>query len=410
MEKSITRPTVGVICEFNPLHNGHVYLLSQARALVGETGCVICVMSGASTQRGELAIADPYLRGKTAIFSGADLVAELPFPWCSGSAETFAQAGVHILRELGVKHLIFGSECGDLSLLSTAATLTEQEIFSEVYAKLCTQGRGTAAAYAEALQQLARMQGMNLPDGFPSSNDLLGIAYLAAIKDTDMIPHTVKRMGQAYNDEILHDSQFPSATSLRLLMQEAKEDSLSLSVMLNGCMPPSCLDALLADIEHGKVPVMSQKLLPFYHAYFRLLRLKEGHTSTAELSGGIDRHLHKVALQAATADEFWKKIQTKQYTEARLRRGMLYALTGVTTEDICSMPTYTLLLAANTKGRAYLSAHRKSEGFPVVTKPADAPPSRQRELSEAIDALFTLCMPQPAESGYLTKQSPYIEK
>ncbi len=407
MEKRSDISTVGVICELNPLHNGHVHLLQEARALVGERGCVVCVMSGRSTQRGELAVADPYLRGKTAVLGGADLVVELPFPWCSGSAETFAKAGVHILEKMGVQHIIFGSECGDLSLLSAAADMVTSDDFRDIYAGCCAQGCGTAAAYSMALQQLAECRGVTLPDGFPSSNDLLGIAYLAAMRDSGLTPHTVKREGQAYNDEILHDLQFPSATSLRLLMKEAQEDILSLGAMLDGSMPQSCLDILLADVRCGNAPVMSQKLLPLYHAYFRLLRAPS--PCIAELNGGLDRHLHKVAQVTATPKEFWECAQTKQYTEARLRRGMLFALTGVTCEDISTMPSYTSLLAANAAGCRYLSAYRKQEAsFPIVTKPADAPVSRQRDLGEVIDALYTLCMPRPAESGYLMKKSPYI--
>ena len=124
-------PVVGVICELNPLHNGHVYLLSEAKRLAGDEGLVICVMSGKSTQRGECAIASPFARGRMALCGGADLVLELPFPWSSGSAETFANAGVHILAGLGVDHLIFGSECGDMALLSLGAELTEDPSFSE---------------------------------------------------------------------------------------------------------------------------------------------------------------------------------------------------------------------------------------------------------------------------------------
>ena len=80
----------GVICEFNPFHNGHAYLLSRMREQVGEDGCVVCVMSGRFVQRGEAALADPYLRAETALAGGADLVVELPFPWSCAGAEHFA--------------------------------------------------------------------------------------------------------------------------------------------------------------------------------------------------------------------------------------------------------------------------------------------------------------------------------
>ena len=84
----------GVICEFNPFHGGHAYLLSRMREQVGADGCVVCLMSGRFVQRGEAAMADPYLRAETALAGGADLVLELPFPWSAGSAEFFASAGV----------------------------------------------------------------------------------------------------------------------------------------------------------------------------------------------------------------------------------------------------------------------------------------------------------------------------
>ena len=98
----------GVICEFNPFHNGHAYLLSRMREAVGGEGCVICLMSGRFVQRGEAAVADPYLRGRMALAGGADLVLELPFPWSASGAEHFATAGVRVLSRLSVDTLTFG--------------------------------------------------------------------------------------------------------------------------------------------------------------------------------------------------------------------------------------------------------------------------------------------------------------
>ena len=138
--------TTGVICELNPFHGGHAYLLSCMREEAGDEGLVVCLMSGRFVQRGEAAVADPYLRAKTALAGGADLVLELPFPWSAGSAEHFAAAGVTLLARLGVDCITFGSECGDPNLLSAAAKAPSAPGFGEVYATLCRKGAGTAAA------------------------------------------------------------------------------------------------------------------------------------------------------------------------------------------------------------------------------------------------------------------------
>ena len=100
-----------IISEFNPLHNGHAYIIGKARELGAQS--VTCVMSGNSTQRGELSVVNKYLRAEAALRGGADLVLELPYPWCSGSAESFAKAAISILSGV-CDTVIFGSECGDI--------------------------------------------------------------------------------------------------------------------------------------------------------------------------------------------------------------------------------------------------------------------------------------------------------
>lgn len=409
MEHKNNISSVGIICEFNPLHNGHVYLMKEARRLVGAEGHVVCVMSGRSTQRGELAVTEPFARGGMALFGGADVVIELPFPWSSGSAEAFALGGVHILASLGVKHLLFGSECGRMDLLEQGATLTGTPEFSQCYAELCREGMGTAAAYTRALHTLAT----DLPEEFPASNDLLGVAYLSAIRHlgVNMVAHTLPRMGQDYRDEILTDPAFPSATALRRLIHEASSDLYSLEAMLEGTMPRKALDILTEEIQNGRAPVDMAPLYAYYHTFFRLHQGAAGREAIAEMRGGLDHHLHKCAMAAHTPADFMSAIETKQYTNARLRRGMLFAVASVTEEDLKALPTYSQLLAANSRGRQYLSALRKAsrgDGMTIVTKPADTPDGRQKDLNQRLDALFTLCLPQPKEAGWLMKKAPYI--
>ena len=404
----------GVICEFNPFHSGHAYLLSRMRELVGD-GCVICLMSGRFVQRGDTAVAAPYLRAETALAGGADLVLELPFPWSAGSAEFFAGAGVELLTRLGVDSLVFGSEGGDLTLLTAAAEAVDSPAFGEAYAALCNGGMGTAAAYTEAVRQVCDTP---LPTGFPDSNELLGIAYLRALKQAEAshghapVPHTVTRLGAGYREDVLTEGQYPSATALRALIREAACDPVSLEAILEGTMPAGSLDALLRAVRAEDAPLSNDRLLSFYHTLYRI-KAPEDFAGYAEMGGGLAAHICRRAREAATPEDFFASLRTKYYTDARLRRALLFGALGVTDADLRGLPTYTTLLAANKKGCAYLKEWRKAHkddpnGLTVVTKPADAPEGRQRELADLTDALFTLGYPTPRVAGETYRRTPVI--
>ena len=108
------RTCIGIIAEFDPFHRGHAHLIAQAKAALPGAP-VVCAMSGPFTQRGEAAIVSKYARAEMALRCGADLVVELPVQWAVSSAESFARGGVQLLHALGVTHLAFGSESGDLT-------------------------------------------------------------------------------------------------------------------------------------------------------------------------------------------------------------------------------------------------------------------------------------------------------
>lgn len=405
----------GVICEFNPFHGGHAYLLSRMRELVGPDGCVVCLMSGRFVQRGEAAMADPYLRAETALAGGVDLVLELPFPQSAGSAEFFASGGVNILSRLGVDSLAFGSERGDLSLLTAAAEAVSSPAFGEAYADICNTGMGTAAAYAEALRRVCPTE---LPTNFPSSNELLGIAYICALKQYEGVsghaptPHTVPRLGAGYREDTLSLDGFPSATALRSVIREASSDPLSLEAILDGTMPGDSLNILMNALRAEEAPLSNDRLLSFFHTFYRI-KSPEDFKGYAEMGGGLANHICHRAHETATPEEFFKSLRTKYYTDARLRRALLFGALGVTEQDLKATPVYTTLLAANERGCAFLKEWRKEskdnpDGLLIVTKPADAPEGRQKELSGQADALFTLCYPTPLAAGELMRKSPII--
>ena len=383
---------IGIVCEFNPLHNGHERLLRYARELGAER--VVCVMSGNATQRGELAVLDKYTRAKAAIAAGADLVLELPFPWSSASAEYFARAAVAVLSG-SCDTLLFGSECGDIELICRAATLASTDDFREEYRRRTKSGEGAAGVYFDMLREAGAPLG---------SNDLLGVEYVRAIGElgADMTPVTLKREGADYNDESIDGASYPSATAIRKMWQELGfEDSAK-------HMPRAAYEIYEKAYFEGEmcdIYQLSRAIL----MYFRL-RSPEDLQSYAECEGGIANRLCSLAHECSSLEELYEKLSTKRYTDAKLRRALLFSLTEIKRELLCSLPEYTTLLAADAKGRELLSAQRKSGGIKVVTKPADEPAqSAQTKASRRLDAIFTLAKMQPNASGEYLKRGAYIE-
>ena len=380
-----------IVCEFNPLHNGHKYLLDKAHEMGAEA--VVCVMSGNSTQRGGLAITDKYKRAEAAVKCGADLVIELPFPWSSASADYFAVAAVHIASNFCDK-LLFGSECGDIELLCRAADLCESEFFREEYERKLSKGEGAATSFVAALAE----------NGIKdlSSNDLLGIAYIRAIKrlSLDIEPVTVKREGADYNSEEITGGEYQSATAIRTMIADGEN--------VSEYIPLPMAKILASEAKAGRLTDMSE-LDSAVLGFFRLAD-SDSFDRIADAGGGIANRLIAVCNSSTSYAQMFEILKTKRYTDAKLRRAVLFCMTGTETKDICALPEYTTLLAANENGRCLLASNRKTQAMMVVTKPADAPDVRQKELSSKIDAIYGLARKNKLASDHFVRCNAYIEK
>ncbi len=401
--------TAGIICEYNPFHAGHKKQIDILRSMGYD--CVICVMSGNYTQRGELAIFDKYTRARSAILGGADIVFELPFPYSSFSAEGFAESGVHILASVGVDAICFGSECGELSVLERAADAVISPEFKEKYSELIKGGRGAAAAYFDAISSITNDSPAIL------SNDILGISYIAAIKKNklklDIIP--IRRDGAAYNEKELKADQLPSASAIREII---KSDAESLESTLGGHIPSIALSALENAKNQGLAPVFADNIGEEILSFFRLMSANEisaraisrstGGEAILEDGCGICQRLCNTAKECKSFDEFIERSYTSKYTDARINRVILFSLLGVSDAMAHSVPEYTTLLAANNIGREFLSLIRKTCDFTIITKPADAPDSVQKTISEAADSLYAQALPIKTELDLFIKSHPFM--
>jgi predicted nucleotidyltransferase len=365
-------------------------------------------MSELATQRGSLAVTDAYHRAEAALSMGADLVVSLPFPYSCAAAEYFATAGVSIATALGAGYLHFGSECGDLSRLQSICRATLSPEFTAALTAM--QQSSPDLGVMEAREQiLSTMLGSTASDC--GSNDHLATAYLCAIQrlGSPILPATTRRLGQDYRSEDAPTRDcFASASALRRAWLTSNDLST-----LQQQIPDEAYAILQRASNEGMAPVTTDRLTA---AMVSFLRLSDPAVLScyAELGGGVAQRLTRAAWENAPSDveSLISCASTRRFTNARLRRAILYAMCGVTPADLNTPPAYTRLLAMNAKGAAYLSAIKKSCALPLVTKMADLPdtPSaqRQHQLEKRLAALYTLALPRPLDAGYFLRCKPYI--
>lgn len=384
----------GIISEFNPFHNGHKYIVDRAKA---EGDAVVAVMSGNFSERGEPTVVDKYTRAEMALKCGVDLVLELPFPSASSSAEYFAEAGVRVLDRVGASKIVFGSECGDISILKRAAEVARNAEFLEAYKnRELSDNKGSAEAYFELVNEFLG------EDVRLSSNDMLGVEYIKAIAKNGFLiePVTAKRLGDGFLSESVGESDFASATALRNLISDGTDG-------FSQYMPKEAYKVLCEAVKNGDAPVLYENIERGILLFLRIVDKKEL-DSIAELSGGLGNRLAEAAHKSDSLDELIKNTSTKKYTTSKIRRGILNAVLGVRNEDIRQI-FYTSVLGVNETGRAILSELRKKDGeIAIVTKPADAPECRQKELSDKADALYSLSYKEAKTSDFVYKKRIYI--
>lgn len=397
--------TAGIICEFNPFHLGHKYLIESVRKSGADR--IVCVMSGNFVQRGEAAIADKYTRAEMAVLCGADLVLELPFPYCAASAGYFAFAGVNILDRLGiVDELWFGSECGDIEVLNTVAENMLSDEFENGLSARLIGGVGYASALDSVYTDL-----YGATPVLSTPNGTLAVEYIMAIKrlNSRIIPRTIKRYGDYKSDEVVQSDGFASASALRKRIK--KSNSLE---DIKELIPYDACSVLERAKMEGLFPANDDAIREAMLAYFRL-------STPSELAkfdgvvGGLENRIIDAARESSSYEDFISALSTKKYTDSRLRRTLLSCIIGVTKLDMKTSPAYTMLLAANERGRELLSSARRCSEIPIVTKPADIEAtgdeaSRQAALSDRADALFTLCVPQKRDAAFFRRKTPFVAR
>ncbi len=364
---------LGIVAEYNPFHNGHLYHLKKAVEATGATHSV-AVMSGSFVQRGEPSVVNKWARAEMAVRAGIDLVLELPVVYACRSAEGFATGALSILDGIGaVDFVCFGSESGDLEKLRAVSRIlsSEPSDYKDLLRHYLAMGHNFPTARAAALEKYMGRPGDDLRRLLKSPNNILAIEYLKALDrlQSGIVPFTLRRFAAGYHSQSLGRT-IASATAVRSELAGKNKVTKRVSRVLPGT---SSL-VLHRELASGRGPVSFGLFSLPVTAQIRKLG-PEGIRYYPEVTEGLENRIWNAACTMTELEDMLETIKTKRYTRTRLGRILTYIFLDIKKELLDRLerenyPCYARVLALNKKGAEVLKRAGAVSRIPIITRTA----------------------------------------
>ena len=335
---------IGIICEYNPFHNGHLYQIKKIKETYKDSLIIVC-LSSCFMQRGEASILNKWDKTRLAIESGVDLVLELPFAFATQYQDIFAKGALTILNHLKIDTLVFGSECNDIELLKNLASIQlKDDGYNHLVKRYLDLGLNYPTSLSKALFDISGVK-------LDKPNDLLALAYVKEIikNNYDIEPFSIRRTSDYHNSNL--DSDIVSASTIRKLLKDG--------VNVNNYLPYNIYD-YLSEIDEDK--------------YFALLKYQiinnvDCLDKFQTVDEGIENRIIKYINMVNSKEELILKVKSKRYTYNKINRMFTHILTNFTKEDAKNLEIeYLRVLGFNTRGKNYLNKIKKDIGIPIINK------------------------------------------
>ena len=340
---------VGIICEYNPFHNGHIYHLKKIKELYPDS-MIILVMSASFTMRGEISLLNKWDKTSVALKYGVDLVIELPTFYSTNSADTFAEGAIKLLNYLDCDYLVFGSESNDIdNLVELANIQLNNTNYDNLVKEYMDKGNNYPTSLSKALSDITGKT-INLP------NDLLGLSYIKEIikQNSKIVPISILRTNDYHDNEIT--DTISSATAIR--------NSLINNIDITNTVPRETLDTIINyDIKNKYFELLKYKILSDINNLNNYLDVDEG----------LDNLIRKNITKVNSFDELVESIKTKRYTYNRLNRMFIHILLNIKKDDVKKLKeiNYIRILGFTNIGKKYIKELRKEINIPIITNYSD---------------------------------------
>lgn len=335
---------IGIICEYNPFHNGHLYQIKKIKETYKDSLIIVC-LSSCFMQRGEASILNKWDKTRLAIESGVDLVLELPFAFATQYQDIFAKGALTILNHLKIDTLVFGSECNDIELLKNLASVQlKDDGYNHLVKRYLDLGLNYPTSLSKALFDITGVK-------LDKPNDLLALAYVKEIikNNYDIEPFSIRRTSDYHNSNL--DSDIVSASTIRKLLKDG--------VNVNNYLPYNIYD-YLSEIDEDK--------------YFALLKYQiinniDCLDKFQTVDEGIENRIIKYINMVNSKEKLILKVKSKRYTYNKINRMFTHILTNFTKEDAKDLEIeYLRVLGFNTRGKNYLNKIKKDIDIPIINK------------------------------------------
>ncbi len=341
--------TAGIIVEYNPLHNGHLHHIKETRRK-SKCDCLVAVMSGNWTQRGEPAMIDKFTRTKMALLNEVDLVIELPFVLTIQSADIFACASVSLLNYLGIDELYFGSESGSVEELFKLSEIINSKEYNKLIKTFLKKGNSYPTSSALAVKELSNSTLYNKP------NNILGIHYINAVKtlNSKMEIKTIERIKTNYHDDFIEGTKIQSASAIRKLLKTNTDIS---------DFVPDSVNELLKDRK-----IIDLEMFYKYLKYKILSSSKNDLYNIFGINEGLENRIKSIK-DFSSVQDLIEKIISRRYTNSKLKRSLIHILCQTKKEflDLIEIP-YIRILGMNDVGKSYLNIVKKDLAIPLISK------------------------------------------
>ncbi len=379
--------TIGIITEYNPFHNGHLYHLFKAKEMT-KADYVIAIMSGNFLQRGEPAIINKWSRTKMALYNGVDLIIELPFVFSTQDANGFSFGAVKLLDSLQmVDYLCFGCETDNLDTLYSISNFLhiEPQKYKDLIVYNSKKGFEFPKTRSQALCEYHRKFGidglekispLDLSKLLKYPNNILALEYIKHLLNlkSKIQPVAIKRIGAGYHQKNI-TGNISSATSIRneILnnLRSPKTDLFMLNDKIKSTIPSSVFPVLERELREGRGPITLDSYRQYILATLRRMPLKDI-SCIQGVTEGLENRIKEASLKSYTVDQLINLIKTRRYTRTKIQRIILHLMMNLSKKDVkifnrCG-PLYARILGFSKKGKTLLRTIKKNSSTPLVSK------------------------------------------